>query len=153
MPRLLYDRLRSIWHRPQKDAELDEEIRFHLAAEAEERMDAGLAPEQARAEAQRDFGNVLLTRELTREAWGWAPVERLLKDIGSAFRMMRRNTGYTCAVVLTLALGIGLNAPMYEMLSRLFLQAPPRIEDPKGVHRLWLSERDDSDDRGVFTGP
>ena len=153
MLRLLYNRLRSIRHRPQKDAELDEEIRFHLAAEAEERIDAGLAPEQARAEAQRDFGNVLLTRELTREAWGWAPVERLLKDIGSAFRMMRRNTGYTCAVVLTMALGIGLNAPMYEMLSRLFLQAPPHVENPQSVHRLWLSERYDSDDRGVFTGP
>lgn len=152
MPRLLYDRLRSIWHRPQKDAELDEEIRFHLAAEAEERMDAGLAPEQARAEAQRDFGNVLLTRELTREAWGWAPAERLLKDIGSAFRMMRRNTGYTCAVVLTLALGIGLNAPMYEMLSRLFLQAPPHIENPDRVHRLWVSERMDPVGLGASTG-
>ena len=153
MLRLLYNRLRSIWHRPQKDAELDEEIRFHLAAEAEERIDAGLAPEQAHAEAQRDFGNVLLTRELTREAWGWAPVERLLKDIGSAFRMMRRNTGYTCAVVLTMALGIGLNAPMYEMLSRLFLEAPPHVEDPESVHRLWLSERHDPEDRGSFTGP
>ncbi|MCY3662103.1 MAG: ABC transporter permease [bacterium] len=153
MLRLLYNRLRSIWSRRRKDADLDEEIRFHLAAEAEERIDAGLTPEQAHAEAQRDFGNVTLTRELTREAWGWAPVERLLKDIGAAFRMMRRNTGYTCAVVLTLALGIGLNAPMYEMLSRLFLQAPPHIEDPNGVHRVWLSERDDSDDHGVFTGP
>ncbi|MYB19704.1 MAG: FtsX-like permease family protein [Holophagales bacterium] len=153
MLRVLYNRLRSIWHRRQKDAELDEEIRFHLAEEVEERVDAGLAPEQARAETQRDFGNVLLTRELTREAWGWAPVERLLQDIGSAFRMMRRNTGYTCAVVLTLALGIGLNAPMYEMLSRLFLLPPPHIEDPGAVHRVWLSERNDSDDRGVFTGP
>ena len=146
-------RFRCLWHRRRKDAELDEEIRFHLAEEVEERIDAGLAPEEARATAQRDFGNVTLTRELTRETWGWAPVERLLKDAGFAFRMMRRNTGYTCAVVLTLALGIGLNAPMYEMLSRLFLQAPPHIEDPKGVHRVWLSERDDSDDRGVFTGP
>ena len=153
MLRQVYNRLRSVWLRRRKDAELDEELRFHLAAEAEERIDAGLAPEQARAEAQRDFGNVLLTRELTREAWGWAPVERFLKDVGSAFRMMRRNTGYTCAVVLTMALGIGLNAPMYEMLSRLFLQAPPHIEDPQSVHRLWLSERDDSDERGVFTGP
>ncbi len=153
MLRLLYNRLGSIWSRRHKDAELDEEIRFHLAAEAEERIDAGLDPEQARAEAQRDFGNVLLTRELTREAWGWAPAERFLRDVGSAFRMMRRNTGYTCAVVLTMALGIGLNAPMYEMLSRLFLLPPPHIEDPKGVHRVWLSQRDDSENRGSFTGP
>ncbi len=152
MLRQVYNRLRCLWHRRRKDAELDDEIRLHLAEETEERIQAGLSPEQARTAAQRDFGNVTLTRELTREAWGWAPVERLLKDIGSAFRMMRRNIGYTCAVVLTLALGIGLNAPMYEMLSRLFLQAPPHIEDPDGVHRVWLRERIDLDDRGVSTG-
>ncbi len=145
-------RLRSLLGRRRREAELEEEIRFHLAEEMEEQVQAGLPPEQAHAEARRSFGNVTLTRELTREAWGWAPVERLVKDIGSAFRMMRRNTGYTCAVVLTLALGIGLNAPMYEMLSRLFLQAPPHIEDPDGVHRVWLRERIDLDDRGVSTG-
>ena len=145
-------RLYSLLGRRRREAELEEEIRFHLAEEAEERIDAGLSPEQARTAARRDFGNVTLTRELTREAWGWAPVERLLKDIRAAFRMMRRNIGYTCAVVLTLALGIGLNAPMYEMLSRLFLQAPPHIEDPDSVHRVWLRERIDLDDRGVSTG-
>ena len=145
-------RLRSSWNRQQRDTELEEEIRFHLAEETEEQIETGVPPERAHAEARRNFGNVTLIRELTRETWGWAPVERLLKDIGSAFRMMRRNTGYTCAVVLTLALGIGLNAPMYEMLSRLFLQAPPHIEDPDGVHRLWVSERIGPDDRGASTG-
>ena len=145
-------RLRSLLGRRRREAELEEEIRFHLAEEIEERIQAGLSPEQARTAARRDFGNITLTRELTRETWGWAPVERLVKDIGSAFRMMRRNIGYACAVVLTLALGIGLNAPMYEMLSRLFLQAPPHIEDPDGVHRVWLRERIDLDDRGVSTG-
>ncbi len=145
-------RLRSSWDRRRRDAELDDEIRFHLAEEAEERVEAGQSPERAHAEARRDFGNVTLIRERTRETWGWAPVELLLKDIRAAFRMMRRNTGYTCAVVLTLALGIGLNAPMYEMLSRLFLQPPPHIEDPDRVHRLWVSERIDPGDRGASTG-
>ncbi|MCY3969581.1 MAG: ABC transporter permease [Acidobacteria bacterium] len=153
MLRQVLHRFRCLWHRRRKDDELDEEIRFHLAEELEERTAAGLSPEEAGATAQRDFGNVTLTRELTREAWGWAPAERLLKDVGSAFRMMRRHTGYTCAVVLTLALGIGLNAAMYGLLSRLFLQAPPHIEDPDGIQRIWVSERDDAADRGVFTGP
>ncbi|MXX75625.1 MAG: FtsX-like permease family protein [Holophagales bacterium] len=116
------------------------------------RVEAGLSLEQAQAEARRNFGNVTLVREQTREAWGWAPMELLLKDIRAAFRMMRHNSGYTCAVVLTLALGIGLNAPMYEMLSRLFLRAPPHIEDPDRVRRLWVSERIDPGDRGVSTG-
>ncbi|MDE2692080.1 MAG: ABC transporter permease [Acidobacteriota bacterium] len=145
-------RLRSIRDRRRRDAELEEEIRFHLAEETEEQVESGLPLERARAEARRAFGNVLLTRELTREAWGWAPAERFLWDVGAAFRMIRRNSGYTCAVVLTLALGIGLNAPMYEMLSRLFLQPPPHIEEPDRVHRLWVSERIDPGDRGGFTG-
>ena len=145
-------RLRSLWRRRRQEAELDEEIRFHLAQETDERIAAGLSTEQARAASRRNFGNVTLIRELTRETWGWVPAERILKDIGAAFRMMRRNLGYTCAVVLTLALGIGLNAAMYELLSRLFLQAPPHIENADGVHRVWVRERDDPDDRGAFTG-
>ena len=144
-------RLRSIWNRQQRDTELEEEIRFHLAEETEEQIETGVPPEQAHAEARRDFGNVTLIRERTRETWGWAPAERVLRDIRAAFRMMRHNSGYTCAVVLTLALGIGLNAAMYEMLSRLFLQ-PPHIERPEEIHRVWIRERY-PDDLGQFTGP
>ena len=141
MWRQILGRLRSLWRWRRQESELDEEIRVHLAMGMEERIAAGMSPEDARAAARRDFGNVPLIRELTRETWGWGPAERLLQDIRSAIRGMRRNPGYTCAVVLTLALGIGLNAAMYGMLSRLFLQAPPHIDDPDGIHRVWLRER------------
>ena len=140
MWRQVYVRLRSLFRRRRQESELDEEIRFHLAEEMEERIAAGMSPEEARAAARRDFGNVPLIRELTRETWGWGPAERLFQDIRSAIRAMRRNPGYTGAVVVTLALGIGLNAAMYGMLSRLFLQAPPHIEDADGIHRVWVRE-------------
>ena len=141
MWRQVYLRLHSLWRWRRRETELDEEIRFHLAAETEERIAAGMSPENAQAAARRDFGNVPLIRELTRESWGWGPAERLIQDIRSAIRGMRRNPGYTSAVVLTLALGIGLNAAMYGMLSRLFLQAPPHIENPDGIHRVWVRQR------------
>ena len=134
-------RLRSLWRWQRRESELDEEIRFHLGEEIEERIAAGMSPEPARAAARRDFGNVTLIRELTRETWGWGPVERLLQDARSAIRGMRRNPGYACAVVLILALGIGLDAAMFGLLSRLFLQAPPHIEDPDGIHRVWVRQR------------
>ena len=137
----IYYRLRSLFRWRRQETELDEEFRFHLAEEMEERVEAGMSPEDARVAARRDFGNVPLIRELTRETWGWGPAERLLQDIRSAIRGMRRNPGYTVAVVLTLALGIGLNAAMYGMLSRLFLQAPPHIENPDGIHRVWVRQR------------
>ena len=142
MWRRVYVRLRSLRRWRKQESELDDEIRFHLAEEVEERIAGGMSPEQARAAARRDFGNVPLIRELTRETWGWGPAERVGQDARSAVRMMRRNPGYTCAVVVTLALGIGLNAAMYGLLSRLFLQAPPHVADPDGVHRVYVRERD-----------
>ena len=129
-------RLRSLRRWRRQESELDEELRFHLAQEIEELVAAGMSPAQARATAHREFGNVPLIRELTRETWGWRPAERLVQDARSAVRAMRRNPGYACAVVLTLALGIGLNAAMYALLSRLFLQAPPHVEAPEEIHRV-----------------
>ena len=146
-------RLRSLRWWPRRESELDEEIRFHLAEEMEERIAAGMSPRQARAAARRDFGNVPLIHELTRETWGWGPAERLLQDMRSAIRGLRRHPGFVCTVVLTLALGIGLNAAMYGLLSRLFLQAPPHIEDPDGIHRVWVRERGDRDGSGALPGP
>ena len=145
-------RLRSLWHWRRRESELDEEIGFHLAEETEERVAAGMSPEQASAAARRDFGNVPLIRELTRETWGWGPVERLLQDTRSAIRGLRRNLGYACAVVLIMALGVGLNAAMYGLLSRLFLQAPPHIENPDGIHRVWLRARAIRSDSLARTG-
>ena len=115
MWRQVYARLRSLSRWRNQESELDDEIHFHLAEEMEERIAAGMSPEQARTAARRDFGNVPLIRELTRETWGWGAAERLGQDARSAVRMMRRNPGYTGAVVVTLALGIGLNAAMYGL--------------------------------------
>ena len=150
MWRQVYVRLRSFWRWRNQESELDEEIRFHLAEEIDDRMAGGLSPEEAGAAARRDFGNLPRIRELTRETWGWGAAERLYQDARSAVRMMRRNPGYTCAVVLTLALGIGLNAAMYGLLSRLFLQAPPHIADPDGIHRVYVRQRGSSGQ--VLTG-
>ena len=149
MWRQVYVRLRSLSRWRRQETELDEELRFHLAEEMEERIAAGMPREQARAAARRDLGNVPLIRELTRETWGWRPAERLLQDVRSALRGMRRNPGYASAVVLTLALGIGLNAAMYGMLSRLFLQTP-HIEDPDGIHRVWVRQGDRGDPTRVY---
>ena len=73
MWRQVYVRLRSLWRWRRQEAELDEEIGFHLAEETDERIARGLSPEDARLAARRDFGNLTRIRELTRETWGWGP--------------------------------------------------------------------------------
>ena len=153
MWRAIRVRLRSLWRWRRQESELDEEIRFHLAEEFDELVEGGMSPARARVVARRDFGNLPLIRERTRETWGWGAAERLLQDGRSAICALRRNPGYACAVVLTLALGIGLNASMYTLLSRLFLQAPPHIEGPDEVHRVWVQERFRCDENGDPTAP
>ena len=79
MLRRLYAPMRSLWTWNRKESELDEEIQFHLAEEAEERAAAGYSNDQAYAAAKKDFGSTALIRESTREVWGWAFAERLIQ--------------------------------------------------------------------------
>ena len=58
--------------RQRKDEELDAEIRQHLDASIRDRIARGEAPDEARTNALREFGNVGLVKEVTREIWGWA---------------------------------------------------------------------------------
>ena len=135
MWRQVYVRLRSLWRWRNQESELDDEIRFHLAEEIEERIAAGMSPEQARASARRDFGNVPLVRELTREAWGWGPAERLLRDVGSALRTMRRNPAFSVSMVSTIALGIGTVTVAYAVIEPLILRPVP-YRDADSLYEL-----------------
>ena len=135
MWRQVYVRLRSLWRWRNQESELDHEIRFHLAEEIEERIAAGRSPEQARAAARRDFGNVPLIRELTRETWGWGPAERLLQDVGSALRMMRRSPAFSVSMVSAIALGIGTVTVAYSVIEPLLLRPVP-YRDADSLYEL-----------------
>ena len=129
-------RLRSLWRWRRQESELDEEIRFHLVRETEERIAAGMSPEEARAAARRDFGNVTLTRELTREAWGWASAEALLQDTRGALRAIRRNPAFSAVAAGTLALAIGVSVVMFSVLNAVLFQALP-YRFPDELVMLW----------------
>ncbi len=129
MVRQFLARCRALWARRRKEAELDEEIRFHLAEEAEERVTDGVAPAQAVSAARRDFGNVALVREATREVWGWGFAERLIQDFRYALRTMHHHPGFSAAVVLTLAVGTGANTAIFSVVNSLLLRPLP-VDEP-----------------------
>ena len=144
-------RLRSLWRWRRQESELDEEIRFHLARETEERIAAGMSPEEARAAARRDFGNVPLMRELTREAWGWASAEAILQDTRGALRAIRRNPAFSAVATGTLALAVGVNVVMFSVLNTvLFRPLPYRF--PHELVMLWTEtpSRDLRENRSAF---
>jgi hypothetical protein len=85
--------------RQRKDEDLDAEIRHHLDEAIRDRIERGEAPDVARANALREFGNVGLVKEVTREMWGWAALERLGQDLRFGLRMWRKHPGFSRMVL------------------------------------------------------
>ena len=73
-----------------KDEELDAEIRSHLGEAIRDRLARGETPDEARANALREFGNVGLVKEVTREMRGWVALELLMQDLRFGARMLTK---------------------------------------------------------------
>jgi predicted permease len=123
------------WQIRKRDADLERELRSDLELEEEEQRDNGKSPEEARYAAQRAFGNAILIREQTREAWGWTPFERLWQDIRYACRQLKRSPGFAIATILILALGIGAVTAVFSLIDTALLKMLP-VHDPEQLVEL-----------------
>ena len=123
--RCMLRRFRHLFRRRQSEAEMAEEMRFHLAQRAADYAADGFSGEEARFAAQRKFGNLGSIQEQAREAHGWGWLERLLKDLRFALRELARTPGFTFLAIITLGLGIGANTAMFSLLDYMLLRPLP----------------------------
>ena len=109
-----FRKLRGLMRRPGKEAELQEELQFHLEEEACERQAHGLAREAALRAARQELGNVALVQEDTRAMWTWTFWEQLAQDIRYGLRTIAANKTFSAMATLSLALGIGANTAIFS---------------------------------------
>ena len=125
--------------RRRKENELREELQFHLAEEADERLADGLSDDQARWAARRDLGNVTLLQENTRTLWSWILLEQLAQDVRYGLRAMAKNRLFTALAALSLALGIGANTAIYSFMDSILFRSLP-VSDPTSLVAVkWQS--------------
>lgn len=136
------------------EGEVQAELDFHLEMKTKDLIEQGLDPDEARAEAQRLFGDkARINGILNRKARRAEPAQRMKswlhdtgRDLGFALRMLAHSPGYALVAILTLGLGIGANTAVFTLVDGV-LMSPLPYQDSEQLVTLWAT----SPTRGLFT--
>src|SRR5262245_49875344 len=141
-------RLRSLISGSSVDQELDEELRYHLDRQIDANIASGMTPDAARTAALRAMGGIEQRKEECRDTRRVSLIENVLRDLRLAIRQLGKQPGFTITAILSLALGIGANTAIFQLLNALSLRTLP-VRAPQELVEL----RPTSDGRyGRHTG-
>jgi predicted permease len=130
-------RLIAFVRRDRLEAELLDEVQQHIELRRLALIDRGMEPGEAAHEAKRQFGNVTVVRERSRDEWGGSWITSSLRDLRYAGRVMARTPGITATVLLAIAFGSGVNAALFLVLNNTFLRSP---DLPDADRLVWVDD-------------
>lgn len=134
-------RYRALFKKDELDREMSEEMRSHIEMQAQEHIEAGMSPEEARRTALLQFGSAESIKETCREERGVSWVEDLLRDLRYGGRMLAKYPGFTTLAVLVLGLGIGATTAMVSIAQTAVLDPLP-TRHPGRVVQLGFINRE-----------
>lgn len=137
--------LRNLLHSQQVDSELDAEIETYVAAVTDEKIAAGLAPEEARRRALAECGGKEQVKQAVRNSRAGAFAESIHQDIRFGLRQLRRNPAFSCTAILTLALGIGATTAIFSAVYALLLRPLPYPRSDRLMFIYQLTKYGDMD--------
>src|SRR5215471_6536252 len=124
--------MKRFFRRARWDDERARELESHLAIETDENIARGMTPEQARAAAQRKLGSTLHVREEIYQMNTIGFLDSAWRDLRHGLRLLRHNPGFATVAILSLALGVGANTAIFELLDAVRIRTLP-VADPAGL--------------------
>ena len=118
-------RLRALFQREAVEGELDDELQYHLDRQVEFNLERGMAPAEARRAARRALGSIALHKDDCRDQRRVGIAENAMRDLRYGLRLLRRSPIFTAVAILSLALGIGANAAIFQLIDTIRLRFLP----------------------------
>lgn len=134
--RAIISRIRSLGQQAAIDEELAAEIDEHLRLVAEAKIAAGVVPSMAYEAARREFGNVTLARQSSREEWGWPALDAFIADVRFGARVLRKHWASTLVATGALGIGIGVTTAVVSILESV-RHPPYAVADVSRLAILW----------------
>jgi predicted permease len=133
-------RLRSLFRRDAVERDLDDELRDHVDAAVADRVARGESPDRARAAVLRSLGTVESVKEHVRGTRRVGFAEDTGRDLRYGARMLRRHPGFTAVAIASLALGIGANTAIFQLLDAVRLRPLP-VDRPEELSIIEIENR------------
>ncbi|HKQ89969.1 MAG TPA: ABC transporter permease [Blastocatellia bacterium] len=140
--RAMAAKLRGLFGDHRANREFDDEIEAHLRLLAERYIRQGMTEEEAAWAARRQFGNVTLLKEVSREMHGIRLIETFIQDLRYGARTLMKTPGFTLIIVITLALGIGVNTVILSTVNGFLLRGLAVEKPAELISTFWGKKSD-----------